>query len=97
MVRKEAIFSLGMTLLHAALLHPVDDCYGYETYEFLPDVLENYINELLKMKNSEDLENGYSEDFIELLAMILEPNPNKRASLMEVHGILNKVWNTEAE
>lgn len=30
-----------------------------------------------------------------MLAMILEPNPNKRASLMEVHGMLNKVWNTE--
>ena len=32
-----------------------------------------------------------------MLAMTVEPNPNKRASLMEVHGILNKVWNTEQE
>lgn len=27
--------------------------------------------------------------------MILEPNPNKRASLMELHAMLNKVWNNE--
>jgi hypothetical protein len=27
--------------------------------------------------------------------MILEPYPNKRVSLMEVHGILVKVWNSK--
>ena len=28
-VRKEGVFSLGMTVLHAALLKDVSDCYSY--------------------------------------------------------------------
>ena len=88
-LRKEAIFSMGMTLLHAALLRPLYDCYNYEKYCFDDDQLQLHIEELLNG------EVKYSEEFIEMLAMVVEPNPNKRASLMEVHGILNKVWNTE--
>lgn len=57
----------------------------------------------MNTKNVEECEHEttqrgrYSEEFIEMLAMILEPNPNKRASLMEVHGMLTKVWNTETD
>lgn len=102
-LRKQSIFSLGMTLLHAALLRPVNDCYNYQSFEFQQAMLERNLEELVNSKNLEEQEyqttqrGRYSEEFIEMLAMILEPNPNKRASLMEVHGMLTKVWNTETD
>lgn len=42
-----------MTLLHAALLRPIEDCYGYETFEFQNETLERYIEELIGMRNNE--------------------------------------------
>ena len=83
---------MGMTILHAALLAPLYDCYHFEKFEFDEDRLQQHIEELLS--SGDNGENKYSEEFIEMLAMIVEPNPNKRASLMEVHGMLNKVWTT---
>lgn len=32
-----------MTLLHAALLEPVNSCYNYQNYDFLNDRLEKNI------------------------------------------------------
>lgn len=74
-----------MTLLHAAILKPVNTCYNYERFEFFEEQLEDCIKDLVT--------HSYSEDLIEILAMMLEPNPNKRASLMDVHGILTKICN----
>lgn len=31
------------------------------------------------------------------MAMILEPNPSKRSSLLEIKGLLTQVWNTEED
>ena len=38
---------MGMTILHAALLKPLHDCYSLEHYEFDEDLLQQYIEELL--------------------------------------------------
>jgi len=43
------------------------------------------------------LSEKYSQEFVEILGNILEPNPNRRASLMEVQKILDNFWNSEEE
>lgn len=91
-----------MTLLHAALLQPIHNCYNYQNHEFSREMLQKNIELLVNIKNlnasqTEEANRMYSEQFIETLAMILEPCPNKRVSLMEVHGMLNKIWNSETE
>ena len=50
-LRKEAIFSLGMTILHAALLAPVRDCYNYQSCEFHEDKLEKHIEDLVDFRH----------------------------------------------
>ena len=42
-LKKESIFSLGMTILNAALLEPVNNYYDYQKYEFLESTLEQHI------------------------------------------------------
>ena len=41
------------------------------------------------------LSEKYSPEFVEILGNILEPNPNRRASLMEVQKVLDNFWNSE--
>lgn len=43
----------------------------------------------------DNLSNKYSEGFIEVLSNILEPNPNRRSSLMEVQKSLETFWVSE--
>jgi hypothetical protein len=89
---------MGMTLLHSALLHPLIDCYNYSEMQFNKEALEVHMDELVGLKTlNGEAERMYSEEFIETLAMILEPSPNKRISLMEVHAVLNKVWSPDPE
>ena len=83
-LQKEAVFSMGMTLVHAALLKDLYGCYDYKNSLFYESKLEEMI---------EGLNERYSESFIEALASIIEPNPSKRPSLLEVQEILNEKWN----
>lgn len=43
----------------------------------------------------EFLAEKYSAEFVEILGNILEPNPNRRASLMEVQKNLDNYWSLE--
>ena len=72
-LRKEAVFSMGMTLLEAAQLAPVAPCYDYA---------HGSLDESLLSDMLDGLGDKYSADFLEVLASILEVNPNRRASLM---------------
>lgn len=86
-LRKEAVFSMGMTLLEAAQLAPVAPCYDYA---------RGSLDESLLAEMIDGLGDKYSADFLEVLASILEVNPNRRASLMEVQKTLDAFWG-EAE
>jgi hypothetical protein len=44
----------------------------------------------------ESLNEKYSPEFNEVLCNILEANPNRRASLMEVQKILDSYWGSES-
>lgn len=44
----------------------------------------------------ERLIDTYSQDFVELLANVLEPNPNRRVSFMEVHKMLENYWTNQS-
>lgn len=44
------------------------------------------------MGKIESIYNRYSPEFNEVLINILEVNPNRRASLMEVQKILDSYW-----
>ena len=79
---------MGMTLLHAALLEDAHDCYDYKNCLFRENRLEAML---------EKLDERYSESFVEALATILEPNPNRRPSLIEVQDILQAKWNNQGE
>ena len=52
-----------MTILHAALLQPLYECYDYEKLLFHSTELEARINEI---------KNKYSEQLVEILSMLLE-------------------------
>lgn len=43
----------------------------------------------------DQLSETYSPEFLETLGNILEVNPNRRASLMEVQKILDVYWSSE--
>ena len=86
-LRKEAVFSMGMTLLEAAQLAPVAPCYDYA---------RGSLDESLLAEMIDGLGDKYSADLLEVLASILEVNPNRRASLMEVQKTLDAFWG-EAE
>lgn len=86
-LRKEAVFSMGMTLLEAAQLAPVAPCYDYA---------RGSLDESLMAEMLEGLGEKYSAEFVEVLSSILEVNPNRRASLMEVQKTLDGYWG-EAE
>lgn len=86
-LRKEGVFSMGMTLLEAAQLGPVANCYDYAH----GSLDESMLNEML-----DSLGDKYSPEFLEVLSSILEVNPNRRASLMEVQKTLDAFWG-EAE
>lgn len=47
-LKKEMLFSLGMTILHASLLKSVANCYSYENFEFNEKELEDSIEVLLE-------------------------------------------------
>ena len=86
-MRKEAIFSMGVTILEAAQLADASPCYDYAQGTFSePD-----LNEMLEALNEK-----YSPEFNEVLCNILEANPNRRASLMEVQKILDSYWGAES-
>jgi hypothetical protein len=86
-LRKEAVFSMGMTLLEAAQLGPVAPCYDYAHGSFDESLLADMLD---------GLGERYSAEFLEVLASVLEVNPNRRASLMEVQKTLDAFWG-EAE
>lgn len=75
-----------MTMLHSALLQPVHDCYDYANFKFNEETLQTHLK---------SVQERYSEQFFQVLSMILEVNPNKRSSLMEIKGMVTQVWNTE--
>jgi hypothetical protein len=77
---------MGMSLLEAAQLSDVSACYDYK---------DCFFSEAKMMDMLELLTEKYSTDFVEILGNILEPNPNRRASLMEVQKVLECYWNAE--
>lgn len=85
---KETIFGLGMSLLHAATLEEVFECYGYEEHKFNNKKLQERLGKL---------EGMYSEEFVFVLVNLLELNPNRRASMLELQDVINKFWSKEEE
>ena len=76
---------MGMTLLETALLSDSTACYDYSKQIFKEDLLEEMI---------EGLSERYSIELVEVLGNMLETNPNRRASLMEVHKALDNYWSS---
>ena len=85
-LKKEGIFSMGMTLLEAAVLEDVSICYDSQQQTF---------NELILADLLQRVSDHYSVEFSEVLNNILEVNPNRRASLMEVQKVLDEYWAIE--
>lgn len=79
---------MGMTLLEAGLLRSVGDCYDYEQGSFDESQLAAML---------EELNERYSPDFVEMLENLVDVNPNRRASLMEVQNMLENYWRNEGE
>ena len=75
---------MGMTLLEAAQLNDVLPCYNFNDCYFSEPTMTDML---------EFLTEKYSPEFVEVLSSILEPNPNRRASLMEVQKVLDNYWN----
>ena len=74
-VAKEAVFSMAMTVLQAALLHTNIQFYDFEQSRFLDFALEEALQEI---------EERYSSDFVEIMSLMLSLNPSARPSLNEV-------------
>lgn len=87
-MKKEGVFSMGMVLLQAAQLDDVYQCYDYAEHLFIEANLEGMI---------EGINERYSSEFIEVVTNILEPNPIRRASLMEIKNMLQQYWNSQKE
>lgn len=85
---KEAVFSMGMTLLQAAILDEVVDCYDYNQQLFLEVSLESMV---------ESLSGVYSEDFIEILTNMVDINPSRRSTFVEIQRMLDNYWNNSEE
>jgi hypothetical protein len=77
---------MGMTLLEASLLTDIAPCYNFSECCF---VEENMLEMLDRLSET------YSPEFLETLGNILEVNPNRRASLMEVQKVLDVYWSSE--
>ena len=77
---------MGMTILEAAQLSDVSSCYNFR---------DCYFSETIMVDMLDFLSEKYSQEFVEILGNILEPNPNRRASLMEVQKVLDNFWNSE--
>ena len=77
---------MGMTILEAAQLNDAYNCYNLNDGVFMETVMIDLL---------EYLSERYSPEFMEIMSNILEPNPNRRASLMEVQKNLDNFWNAE--
>lgn len=77
---------MGMTILEAAQLSSVSPCYNFN---------DCYFSETNLMEMLEIVAEKYSPEFGEILGNVLEPNPNRRASLMEVQKMLDSFWSLE--
>ena len=64
---------MGMTLLQACKLEPVNDVYDYNSQKFSESRLCQYIDSLSER---------YTTELIDLLSNMLEINPNRRISLL---------------
>ena len=73
-------------MLEAAQLAPISDCYNFNECAF---------NEEAMMEMLDRLTERYSLEFLDTLGNILEVNPNRRASVMEIQKVLDSYWSSE--
>lgn len=85
---KEAVFSMGLTVLQAALLEETVDCYDFDKNLFLDVMLEGMID---------TLEESYSLDFVQIMTMILKIDPEQRPNFTEIQKLLDNYWSSVAE
>lgn len=85
---KEAVFSMGLTVLQAALLEETLQCYDFDKNLFLDVVLEAMID---------SLEESYSVDFTQIMTMILKIEPDHRPNFTEIQKLLDNYWSSLAE
>jgi hypothetical protein len=80
------MFSLGMSLLHSAILDECFDCYCYDTQKFSSKKLEERVGRLAGL---------YSDEFIFVMNNLLEMNSNRRSSILELQDVINRFWSKE--
>lgn len=85
---KEAVFSMGMTVLQAALLIESINCYDHQRHLFLEVNLELML---------QDLEGVYSNEFGNMLRLMLKVEPKERPTLAEIEKLLDGYWNCAEE
>lgn len=77
---KTDIFSLGMSILQAAVLQEsLADCYDFSNLKFSTSRLQQYLTEATKR---------YSSSFLELLNAMLDVNDETRPDFTQIHQLL---------
>jgi hypothetical protein len=80
---KNDVFALGLIILEAGLLEPIQNLYNYETGEFQYGFLENY---------KEKFFNKYDDAILrELLDKILEVDEDKRVTPVKLQKTVNSI------
>lgn len=85
------MFSIGVTLLEAAILKNCNDLYQRNPYFFHNDLLQRFKAELKA--------SSYSESLKQLISRMTETNPKVRPKASEIHQTLypfeNEILNLE--
>ena len=87
-ITKEAVFSMGITILQAALLQVELYCYNFDKMVFEENQLIEYI---------EIITNRYSSDFVEMVEILVSVNPNSRPTIKDVQKMLDNFWSNSSQ
>lgn len=77
--QKSDIFSLGMTVLEAANLHSVNECYDFDEFKVNFEKLELFLDEMAK---------NFNASLCELVKIMVDPDENRRPNYQHLYTLL---------